>query len=186
MASPYLWRISRLRPTSPTSSVLPACNSVVWGSHLAFPTRWAHDLLLRVTDVQLNCMDLRGFEPLTFSMPLRRAPNCATGPHNGHDYSRECFLTPFTAPEISRGARPEFIKRLKTPINHLRCPTCRPFILEPMKLEGTQHINAPRIKVFEYFTDAHFVSQCAPGVRSDTPRCRRRRAWCACRPSEYA
>ena len=25
-------------------------------------------------------VDLRGFEPLTFSMPLRRAPNCATGP----------------------------------------------------------------------------------------------------------
>ena len=25
-------------------------------------------------------VDLKGFEPLTFSMPLRRAPNCATGP----------------------------------------------------------------------------------------------------------
>src|SRR3989338_7318080 len=24
---------------------------------------------------------LRGFEPLTSSMPLKRAPNCATGPH---------------------------------------------------------------------------------------------------------
>jgi hypothetical protein len=25
-------------------------------------------------------VELRGFEPLTFSMPLRRAPNCATAP----------------------------------------------------------------------------------------------------------
>ena len=25
-------------------------------------------------------VDLRGFEPLTFSVRLRRAPNCATGP----------------------------------------------------------------------------------------------------------
>ena len=25
-------------------------------------------------------VDLRGFEPLTSSMPLKRAPNCATGP----------------------------------------------------------------------------------------------------------
>ena len=29
-----------------------------------------------------SLVDLRGFEPLTFSMPLRRAPNCATGPYN--------------------------------------------------------------------------------------------------------
>ena len=27
-------------------------------------------------------VDLRGFEPLTSSMPLRRAPNCATGPRS--------------------------------------------------------------------------------------------------------
>ena len=26
-------------------------------------------------------MDLKGFEPLTSSMPWKRAPNCATGPH---------------------------------------------------------------------------------------------------------
>ena len=27
------------------------------------------------------CVDPEGFEPSTFSMPLRRAPNCAMGPH---------------------------------------------------------------------------------------------------------
>ena len=26
-------------------------------------------------------VDLKGFEPLTSSMPWKRAPNCATGPH---------------------------------------------------------------------------------------------------------
>ena len=33
-------------------------------------------------------MDLKGFEPLTSSMPWKRAPNCATGPHllEGHSY----------------------------------------------------------------------------------------------------
>ena len=37
-------------------------------------------------------------------------------------------------------------------------------ILVTMKLEGTQHIAASREKVYAYFTDANFVSQCAPGV----------------------
>lgn len=32
-------------------------------------------------------MDLKGIEPLTFSMPLRRAPNCATGPLAKGDYT---------------------------------------------------------------------------------------------------
>ncbi len=32
-------------------------------------------------------MDLKGFEPLTSSMPLRRAPNCATGPFARGDYT---------------------------------------------------------------------------------------------------
>ena len=30
--------------------------------------------------IVLNAVDLRGFEPLTSSVRLRRAPNCATGP----------------------------------------------------------------------------------------------------------
>ena len=36
-------------------------------------------------------MDLNGFEPLTSSMPWKRAPNCATGPHrvDTSDYSTE-------------------------------------------------------------------------------------------------
>lgn len=33
-----------------------------------------------------------------------------------------------------------------------------------MKLEGKTYINAPRAKAYDYFTDANFVSQCAPGV----------------------
>jgi hypothetical protein len=33
-----------------------------------------------------------------------------------------------------------------------------------MKLEGNTHIKAPRAEVYNYFTDAHKVSQCAPGV----------------------
>jgi hypothetical protein len=33
-----------------------------------------------------------------------------------------------------------------------------------MKIEGTTQINASREKTFIYFTDAQFVSQCAPGV----------------------
>jgi uncharacterized protein len=34
-----------------------------------------------------------------------------------------------------------------------------------MKLEGNTFINAPRAKVFDALTDAHFVAQCAPGVQ---------------------
>ena len=30
---------------------------------------------------QAFLVDLRGFEPLTFCMPCRRAPSCATGPY---------------------------------------------------------------------------------------------------------
>src|SRR5579863_896050 len=40
-------------------------------------------------------MELRGFEPLAFSMPLRRAPNCATAPQNDtiiHKRGIECKL----------------------------------------------------------------------------------------------
>ena len=33
-----------------------------------------------------------------------------------------------------------------------------------MKLEGIQHVKASIAKVFEYLTNAEFVSQCAPGV----------------------
>ena len=29
-----------------------------------------------------GCVDPEGFEPSTFSMPLRRAPNCAMGPYS--------------------------------------------------------------------------------------------------------
>ena len=36
----------------------------------------------------LNCVDPEGFEPSTFSMPLRRAPNCAMGPF----FSDQCSL----------------------------------------------------------------------------------------------
>lgn len=32
-------------------------------------------------------MDLKGFEPLTSSVRLRRAPNCATGPFARGDYT---------------------------------------------------------------------------------------------------
>jgi uncharacterized protein len=35
-----------------------------------------------------------------------------------------------------------------------------------MKLSGSTHINAPREKSFEYFTDANFVAECAPGVQT--------------------
>jgi hypothetical protein len=31
-----------------------------------------------------NMVDLVGIEPTTSSMPWKRAPNCATGPHSGH------------------------------------------------------------------------------------------------------
>ena len=49
----------------------------------------------------VHCLvDLRGFEPLTFSVRLRRAPNCATGPFTRrsvfycthYGMSRICFL----------------------------------------------------------------------------------------------
>jgi carbon monoxide dehydrogenase subunit G len=35
-----------------------------------------------------------------------------------------------------------------------------------MHLEGTQIINAPREKVWQFITDPNLVSQCAPGVKS--------------------
>ena len=37
-------------------------------------------------------MDLTGIEPVTSSMPWKRAPSCATGPHFGKDciYSQTC------------------------------------------------------------------------------------------------
>jgi carbon monoxide dehydrogenase subunit G len=34
-----------------------------------------------------------------------------------------------------------------------------------MKLSGSTHINAPREKAFDHFTDANFVAECAPGVQ---------------------
>ena len=40
----------------------------------------------------------RGFEPLTSSMPLRRAPNCATAPGNAHGTGE--------GPLCQRGQRP--------------------------------------------------------------------------------
>ncbi len=35
-----------------------------------------------------------------------------------------------------------------------------------MQLEGSVNINAPRDKVFKFLTNADFVAQCAPGVKS--------------------
>jgi uncharacterized protein len=35
-----------------------------------------------------------------------------------------------------------------------------------MKLEGITHIKAPRETAYNYFTDATFVAECAPGVQS--------------------
>ena len=45
-------------------------------------------------------VDLRGFEPLTSSVRLRRAPNCATGPENGRRvfYLRQGWLSSKTGP----------------------------------------------------------------------------------------
>jgi hypothetical protein len=49
-------------------------------------------------------VDLRGFEPLTSSMPLRRAPNCATGPRS---CGRPAPLpTYYHAPILSRRSSP--------------------------------------------------------------------------------
>ena len=48
-------------------------------------------------------MEPRGFEPLTSSMPLRRAPNCATAPSNAYGTEGRAVC--------QRGQRP--IKRAK-------------------------------------------------------------------------
>ena len=48
------------------------------------PTTPVHSLWRITNRISLmairDLVDLKGLEPLTFSMPLRRAPNCATGP----------------------------------------------------------------------------------------------------------
>src|SRR5579871_1979613 len=38
----------------------------------------------RLTSGGMSVVDLRGLEPLTFCMPCRRAPSCATGPYELH------------------------------------------------------------------------------------------------------
>ena len=40
-------------------------------------------------------MDLIGIEPMTSSMPWKRAPSCATGPLSGKDSSYSLGLFPF-------------------------------------------------------------------------------------------
>ena len=47
-----------------------------------------------------NLVDLKGFEPLTSSMPWKRAPNCATGPHGDEQpHHTTCsFFTEKTLP----------------------------------------------------------------------------------------
>jgi hypothetical protein len=63
-------------------------------------------------------VDLIGIEPMTSSMPWKRAPSCATGPHFGKDtlYSQTCdrdsqthVWTPVASwPEIAAAAAPPF------------------------------------------------------------------------------
>ncbi len=75
-------------PGVPPSSPLP-------GSHLALPTRCGDDLLLLFTafDIKaapgcgpMSLVDPEGFEPSTFSMPLRRAPRLRYGPWLGQGH----------------------------------------------------------------------------------------------------
>jgi hypothetical protein len=42
--------------------------------------RWIISTLITTQNLKKR-MELSGFEPLTFSMPLRRATNCAIAPH---------------------------------------------------------------------------------------------------------
>ena len=45
-----------------------------------FPVEQCSVIDYRALDLVTEQVDLRGFEPLTSSVRLRRAPNCATGP----------------------------------------------------------------------------------------------------------
>src|ERR1041384_6307083 len=65
----------------------------------------------------LSCVDPGGFEPPTFSMPLRRAPNCAMGP----DFSDKflCVQQPITAQVDLRGFEP-----LASSVRLRRAPNC--------------------------------------------------------------
>ena len=76
-------------------------------------------------------MDLKGLEPLTFSMPLRRAPNCATGPQRKQVYrtrscgGRHCW-------QISASHR-------LLPISiHFNCPLLPGFGLTPDSFAGDE------------------------------------------------
>ncbi len=45
---------------------------------------------IRIKDI---LVDLKGFEPLTSSMPWKRAPNCATGPHGVYRTPNDTIIT---------------------------------------------------------------------------------------------
>jgi hypothetical protein len=78
-------------------------------------------------DLDYILVDPEGFEPSTFSMPLRRAPNCAMGP-----YSFFNFRSTFCKPVDLRGFEPlTFSVRLRRAPNCATGPSskCRVFYL---------------------------------------------------------
>jgi hypothetical protein len=51
-------------------------------------------------------VDLVGFEPTTSSMPWKRAPNCATGPHYAVTPQYEMGSNPFIVPQLLELVKP--------------------------------------------------------------------------------
>jgi hypothetical protein len=53
-------------------------------------------------------VDLKGFEPLTSSMPWKRAPNCATGPQTKGYEMRITYAVPELAPRLPASSTDKF------------------------------------------------------------------------------
>ena len=62
---------------------LPALWQLIYYSHFYYSLEFSRN------EFQYSVVDPEGFEPSAFSMPLRRAPNCAMGPY---DVCRNRFI----------------------------------------------------------------------------------------------
>jgi hypothetical protein len=94
-------------------------------------------------------VELRGFEPLTFSMPLRRAPNCATAPRSRPDRALTAHSSPIT--EAIRDGQPAFAATAPERVRSFACRLTPPrlavratyYSRSPLQIStGRSHVRA--------------------------------------------
>ena len=104
--------------------------NALMGFHLSLPSRWQDDLLLLTDFLHIGrTVDPEGFEPSTFSMPLRRAPNCAMGPDDRicSGYNSSAILTAigsFVNQSATRKVDLRGFEPLTSSVRLRRAPNC--------------------------------------------------------------